>query len=300
MSTTGLVFWFERFAVHDGPGIRVAVFLKGCPLQCWWCHSPESQSPRPEILLKTDRCLVCGTCVPFCRHDAITQTDDGYETNRARCEVCGECVDACPADARTLAGRPMTVRELVAEIEKDRVFLERSGGGVTFSGGEPLMQPAFLGAAIASCRAAGWHTAVETSGYGTEEAMDVAATADLVLFDLKLFDEEAHRRYTGVSNRLIHDNFLRIAASHQDVRVRVPLVPGITDGWDNLEAIARLAASAGVTRLDLLPYHTAGIAKYDRLGRAYRLSDTAPPAAESLADTRQRLERLGLDVHLGG
>jgi len=197
MAATGLVFWIARFAVHDGPGIRVTVFLKGCPLRCSWCHSPESQLPKPEIMLKNDRCLICGTCAPLCRHDAIALTDDGYDTNRERCQACGECVDACPAEARTLAGRTMTVTELVADIEKDRVFLDRSGGGVTFSGGEPLMQPDFLAEAIAACRAAGWHTAVETSGYGTPPAVAAAATADLILFDLKVHDEAQHRRASG-------------------------------------------------------------------------------------------------------
>ena len=300
MPATGLVFWIARFAVHDGPGIRVTVFLKGCPLRCSWCHSPESQSPRPELMLKGDRCLVCGTCVPICGHEAIGLTDDGYVTNREQCEACGDCVDACPADARALAGRTMTVEELVAEIGKDRVFIERSGGGVTFSGGEPLMQPEFLEAAIAACRAAGWHTAVETSGYGTPSAMAAAATADLVLFDLKVLDEAAHRRVTGVSNRLIVENFKRITAWHGDVRVRVPLVPGITDGRQNIEAIGRLAREAGVSHVDLLPYHTAGLAKYDRLGRPYGLVGMAPPSPEDLAATRDHLERIGLTVHVGG
>jgi pyruvate formate lyase activating enzyme len=236
----------------------------------------------------------------MCRHDAIALTDRGSETDRERCEACGDCVEACPADARALAGRTITVAELVAAIEKDRVFLDRSGGGVTFSGGEPLMQPDFLGAAIAACRAAGWHTAVETSGYGTPEAMAVAATADLVLFDLKIHDAAEHRRLTGVSNRLILKNFAQVAARHSDVRVRLPLVPGLTDGWDNIEAIGRLAASAGVRRVDLLPYHTAGRAKYERLGRLYALADTAPPSPDAIDGTRRQLERLGLAVQTGG
>jgi len=300
MASTGLVFWIARFAVHDGPGIRVTVFLKGCPLRCAWCHSPESQSPKPELLLKEDRCIVCGTCVPICTRAAIAQADAAYATDRARCEACGDCVEACPAEARTLAGQVMTVEALVAEIAKDRTFIERSGGGVTFSGGEPLMQPEFLREAVAACRAEGWHTAVETSGYGTPPAVAAAATADLVLFDLKVYDEAEHRRMTGVSNRLILENFKRVAGWHRDVRVRVPLVPGLTDEHGNIDAIGRLARSVGVARVDLLPYHTAGLAKYDRLGRPYGLPNTAPPSVELLAATRDHLERLGLTVHVGG
>jgi pyruvate formate lyase activating enzyme len=300
MPVRGFVFWIERFAIHDGPGIRVAVFLKGCPLRCVWCHSPESQSPRPELLLKGDRCLVCGGCAPFCSHEAIVETDDGYVTERGRCTACGDCVDQCPSGARSIAGRMWSVTELLDEIEKDRVFLSRSGGGVTFSGGEPLMQGAFLGDAIDACRAAGLHTAVETSGYGSRSAIDAAARADLVMFDLKIIDDDRHRRFTGVPNRLILDNFSYLAARHPAVRVRVPVVPGVNDDIQNLDAIGTLAKAKGVSRIDLLPYHTAGIAKYERLGRSYPLQDVRPQAPEALDPARLRLERLGLDVHIGG
>jgi pyruvate formate lyase activating enzyme len=276
------------------------VFLKGCPLRCWWCHSPESQSPEPELLIKADRCLVCGTCLPFCPNHAIVETEAGYETNRERCRACGTCADECPADARTIAGRWVSPAELVAEVEKDRVFLDRSGGGVTFSGGEPLMQPDFLGDAIDACRSAGIHTAVETSGLGTAHAIDVAARADLVLFDLKIFDDERHRRFTGASNRVILQNFVRLTSRHRAVRVRIPFVPGINDDLENLQAIGAFAAVHGVTRLDLLPYHTAGSAKYERLDREYRLAGLAPPSPEALESAQRELEALGLAVHIGG
>jgi pyruvate formate lyase activating enzyme len=300
MSATGIIFLIERFAIHDGPGIRVAVFLKGCPLRCSWCHSPESQSPEPELLLKVDRCIVCGTCAPFCAHDAIVQTDDGYLTHRDRCDACGDCAEACPSGARAIAGRPWSVPELLAEIEKDRVFLDRSSGGVTFSGGEPLMQPVFLGEAIEACRAAGLHTAVETSGFGSRRAIEAAARADLVLFDLKIFDDDRHRDATGVSNRIIHENFGYLAARHPAVRVRVPVIPGVNDDLDNLEAIGALARAHGIGRIDLLPYHTAGIAKYERLGRPYALPGVAPAPPGSLDPARRLLERKGLTVHIGG
>jgi pyruvate formate lyase activating enzyme len=300
MGATGLVFQIERFAVHDGPGIRVAVFLKGCPLRCWWCHSPESQRATPELLLKTDRCIVCGSCVPACTHDAIAAVDDGYTTSRHRCAACGDCTDLCPTGARTIVGREMTVPELMAEIDKDRVFVEQSGGGVTFSGGEPLMQPAFLAEALAACRAAGLHVAVETSGYAPWSAMQVVLGADLLFFDLKAADDDVHHRVTGVSNRRILDNFRRLSREHPAVRPRIPLIPGINDDGADLDALGRIVAAAGLHEVDLLPYHTAGEAKYGRLGRPYPLGHVAPPSADALAHARVRLEQCGLTVHIGG
>jgi pyruvate formate lyase activating enzyme len=300
MGTNGFIFSIERFAVHDGPGIRVAIFFKGCPLRCWWCHSPESQSTRPELLIKTDRCLVCGSCLPVCPEHAIVQIYERYETKRGLCRACGTCTDECPTGARTVAGRWITVPDLLAEIDKDRVFIERSGGGVTFSGGEPLLQPEFLGEALAACRAAGIHTAVETSGFGTSHALDIAAAADLVLFDLKILDDERHRQYTGVSNRIILENFVRLTVRHHAVRVRMPLIPGINDDDANLQAIGAFAAVHGVTGIDLLPYHSGGEAKYERLGRAYALSGLAPPSAEAVAAAAGALEARGISVHIGG
>jgi pyruvate formate lyase activating enzyme len=299
VGATGRIFQIERFAVHDGPGIRVAVFLKGCPLRCWWCHSPESQSTKPDLIIKEDRCIACGACPPFCQSGAIVNSGAGIETRRDRCTVCGDCVDTCPSGARSIAGRPITVPDLLAEIDKDRVFFGESGG-VTFSGGEPLMQPDFLAEALAACRAWGVHTAVETAGFASRLAIQAVFRADLIFFDLKLHDAARHREATGVPNRIILDNFMQLATSHPAVRVRVPLVPGINDDADNLEAIGRLVASVGLKEIDLLPYHTAGVARYARLGRTYPLAGVKPPSPEALAHARQRFERFGLTVQIGG
>jgi pyruvate formate lyase activating enzyme len=295
----GTVFLVSRFAIHDGPGLRLAVFLKGCPLRCLWCHSPESQARRPELLFKSDRCVRCGTCLASCRSHAIADTGAGFATDHVRCDGCGDCVDCCPTGARSLAGRTLTVPALMKTVEAERVFFGASGG-VTFSGGEPLMQPRFLSAAIDACRAAGVHVAVETSGYAAPTAADVLLGADLVLFDLKLADDARHRRATGVSNRPIRDNFRRLTRHHARVAVRVPVIPGINDDPGNLEAIARFAVRHGVPDLTLLPYHTAGRAKYARLDRPYTLEATPALPAAALLETAARLERIGLSVHIGG
>lgn len=300
MSATGRVFLIERFAVHDGPGIRVAVFLKGCPLRCWWCHSPESQRVEPELMFKADRCLGCGSCVDACRQQAIAVVRGISVTRPERCTATGDCAAICPTGAREIVGREIRLPALMAGIEKDRVFIERSGGGVTFSGGEPVMQSRFLADALAACRAAGLHTAIETSGYAPWRAMSVALRADLVLFDLKAIDDNVHRQVTGVSNRQILSNFRRLAREHPAVRPRLPLIPTINDDAVSLGAVGALVAEAGIHDVDLLPYHTAGLAKYERLGRPCKLQGLAPPTSRELTFARTRLEQCGLTVHLGG
>lgn len=297
----GVITGIERFAVHDGPGLRTVVFFKGCPLRCVWCHSPETQAARPQVMLRAERCLGCGACLDACASGAASMRPaGGPAVDRARCTVCGRCADACPTEARTVAGERVEAVALLARLERDAVFHGASGGGVTFSGGEPLRQPAFLAALLDGCRQRGLDTAVETSGYAPWAAVEVASRAGLVLFDLKLHDDARHREHTGVSNRRVLANFRRLASIHPRVRVRLPFIPGITDAPANVAAIGREAKTAGVAGVDLLPYHAAGSAKYLRLGRPYALSHLKPPTPESLAEARRLLEAIGLDVSIGG
>lgn len=297
----GTIVQFERYAVHDGPGIRTVVYLKGCPLRCLWCHSPETQSPTPEVVIRQDRCIRCGTCLETCDHAAVVETDEGYGVNREACALCAECAGRCPTGARELVGRAMTVAEVVAELERDTVFYDESGGGVTISGGEPLLQPDFASALLHACRARRLHTAVETCGAGDADALArLAAHTDLFLYDLKLMDDERHRRETGASNRATLDNLARLVRLGAHVRVRFPLVPGITDDEGNVAALGAFVASLGLKEIDILPYHRAGIAKYRRLGRTYSIPDIQPPSNGTLAAAAGRLTGFGLHVHVGG
>jgi pyruvate formate lyase activating enzyme len=315
--TTGIVFRIERFAIHDGPGIRTTVFLKGCPLRCAWCHSPESQSPAPEPMPLPDRCIRCGSCVAACpehaiiapggEHDHVTGEGAGpwdtWRCEEGRCRVCGACVDACPTGARTIAGEQTSVAAVVDAIERDRIFYDESGGGVTFSGGEPLMQPAFLEALVEQCRARRIHVAIDTSGFGDPAALE-RIWPDLFLFDVKAIDEERHRAITGVSNRVILDNLARVAARTRAGRasliVRFPLVPGVTDDDAEVREVGRTLSSLGISRIDVLPYHRAGLAKYARLGRRYGLPLTQPPAPERVRRVVEILSEHHLTVRVGG
>ncbi len=299
--TEGRILRIERFAIHDGPGIRTTVFLKGCPLRCTWCHSPESQQLQPEFMPRPERCVRCLGCTTACPHHAVQPAADLGPVAPEACEACGACADACPTGARELLGRTMGVDALMAEIERDRIFYDESDGGVTFSGGEPLMQPTFLREMVAMCRASAIHAAVDTCGHAdTAALLDVARDADLFLFDLKMMDEERHRAYTGASNVRILQNLERLAAVHPNVLVRFPLIPGVNDDDENVRAMGAFLASLRLTRIDVLPYHRAGIAKYDRLQRPYPLLDAQPPSADQVTHVVRLLESCGLIVRPGG
>jgi pyruvate formate lyase activating enzyme len=299
---SGLIFDIRKFSIHDGPGIRTTVFFKGCPLSCWWCHNPESQSPNPELIEHPARCLRCGECVAACPNHAIELGDDTPITDRELCQLCGECLSACTADARQLAGERTTVAEVIAVIERDLPFYESSSGGVTFSGGEPLNQSSFLEELLLACKRLELHTALDTCGYAPWKVLEkIRPYVDLFLYDLKLVDDRLHRQYTGVSNQLIIENLEKLAQAGSKIQLRVPLIPGISDTPENLQQIGDLAARLpGIEGIDLLPYHAIAADKYQRLHQNYKLSElTAPPAAETQRQA-ELLRDCGLKVTIGG
>ena len=311
-----VVFNVQRFSVHDGPGIRTTVFLKGCPLACAWCHNPEGRDPDPELSLLPGRCIRCEDCVEACPEHAAFPAfrvgeagwaaKAGKDGERGRCLRCGACVDACPAGARVLMGQPWTVDALLEEVERDRVFYEESGGGVTFSGGEPLMPPrnaAFLLACLRAAGERGLHRAVDTSGHVPADTLAQAAPLiDLFLYDLKHMDDGIHRRLTGVGNERVLENLKRLDATGSEIWIRVPLIPGVNDDAANLEAMTAFVASLSRPHpIHLLPYHRVGGDKYGRLGVEYALGHLTPPAEARVAALAEHL-RAGsrLEIRVGG
>ncbi len=296
----GLVLNVMRFALHDGPGIRTTVFLKGCPLHCWWCHNPESQSSKPEVIYVADRCIRCGDCVLACPQNALHLSEEVVRDLRS-CQRGAQCADACPTGAQQLLGSWKSVPAVMAEILKDRTFFDESGGGVTISGGEPLLQADFAEALLAACGAQRIHTALDTCGYTEWRKLDrIRRLADLILFDLKVMDPARHLQFTGAGNKPILENLIRLSECGTAVVVRIPVIPGVNDDEDNLTSVSRFLSPLGLRNIDLLPYHRIASGKYSRLGMPYRMEGLCPPGAERMQAIADRLQQEGFHVHIGG
>ncbi len=300
----GLVYNIQRFAIHDGPGIRTLVYMKGCPLRCLWCSSPQSYKMALEILHTELRCQKCGLCVEACPVKVISfSEEEGPKIDRELCTSCGQCVEACPNQALELVGNYMTVDELFQEVNKDSPFYRRSKGGVTMGGGEPTMQHEFVTQFLKKCKQQYIHTAIETCGYVKWEQLEkLLEYVDLVYFDIKHMGAlVVHKELTGVSNELILENARRASAMRPMI-IRIPTVPGYNNSDDNILATARFATELGenLKRIELLPYHKFGTQTYARIGREYKLEDVEPPSDDHMKRLKEIVESCGVRAQIGG
>ncbi|HML36438.1 MAG TPA: glycyl-radical enzyme activating protein [Bacillota bacterium] len=298
---TGTVFNIERYHYTDGEGIRTLVFLKGCTLRCPWCCNPESQLASPQLAFNKNKCVNCGRCIPACPSHAIFIEDGEVVMDREKCTNCGACVERCFYDARILFGREMTVDELMQEIMKDMDYYARSKGGVTFSGGEPAMQPEFVRECVRRCRREYIDTAIETAGAIPWEMLYTAAEQiDEILFDIKTLDDETFRAFTAYSVEHVLGNLKRLCEAGKKVRIRCPIVPGVNKNEDFIRQVIRIAKENGIKRIDLLPFHQLGSYKYRAVGLDYSLGGLKTMRNEEVAGYADMIRGEGLDCAIGG
>lgn len=293
----GMVFNIQRFSVHDGPGIRTTVFLKGCPLRCLWCHNPESAHAGQELGYHKNRCTLCGQCVAACPKGALSIRGQQVRRDTALCSSCFACAEACPTEAMELYGKAMTAEEVTEIALRDKRYYDKTGGGVTFSGGEPLSQADFIVETATLLKEHEISIAVETSLYGSTVALEkVASVTDYFMVDIKAMDDEIHRRAMGCSNRPILENLKRLAVLGADVLIRIPVVPGINDDKHNIERTARFLLEYTPYRtIELLPMHKLAAHKYEALGRDYPAQDISLPENERIEELRDFLCVLGIE-----
>jgi len=301
----GIIFNIQRFSVHDGPGIRTLVFMKGCPLRCLWCCNPESLKSYPELGFIEGNCVKCFSCIDVCPNKAITVSEDGkIVTDREYCEACGKCVEVCKYNARKIVGKNETIDSILAEVERDRLFYTNSGGGITVSGGEPTQQHEFVGEFLKQCQEHFLNTAIETCGYVKWEYLEqILEDVDFLYYDIKHMDPTKHREFTGVSNELILENIERILSNKVKsiIVIRIPIIPGYTDSEKNIIAIGEFLRKFGADKImiELLPYHQLGSSKYKQYGMEYKIKNIKPPNLEHMETIKKIIKSYGLKCQIG-
>jgi pyruvate formate lyase activating enzyme len=319
---TPLIFDIRRYSINDGPGIRITIFMKGCPLRCAWCHNPESQSPDVQKLYTASKCIGAKDCIEVCPNNALSLTPEGIVTDADACNLCGKCAEACPTKAIEMSGKLYDVVDLMRIIEREQVHIEHSGGGVTFSGGEPLMHPEFLIEMLKACGEKGLHRAVDTCGFvPTETLLEVAKHIDLFLYDLKMMNPVQHKKWTGVDNRLILKNLKILAETGANINIRIPFIKNVNNGIEEITGMAEFisklqlaknrgletlsADKAGATPIkkpivNLLPYHNIASGKYKKLEMVYDSAEMEEPTANELNVATEIFEKYGIEVEVGG
>lgn len=297
-----LILDIQKYSIHNGEGIRTTVFFKGCPLECKWCHNPESQSYQAEIMYNKDKCLSCRRCVEKCPQQGIVEKDGFYPVPRDKCDACATCVENCFYGAREKAGKFYTVDQVMKEIEKDKMFYEASKGGVTLSGGEVMTQNMdFILQILKRCDRMGYNVNIDTCGYSSFERFEkVLPYVDTFLYDLKHIDPEQHRKLTGKDNILILNNLKKLSDKKAKIHIRIPLIVGANADDENIEGIAEFIKDLNIEMVSLLPYHAIGEGKYDRIDMAYEGCDYSAPSDERMAELTKIFEGKNIAVKIGG
>lgn len=298
---TANIFNIQKFSIHDGPGIRTTVFFKGCPLSCLWCHNPESQSGKYQMLYDKEKCTLCGMCVKVCPENAIKIENNILILDESKCTYCKKCEVYCIPGARQVAGKTYTVDEILKEVLKDKVFYEQSKGGVTLSGGEPLVQVDFVQELLKRLKEEKIHTSVDTCGAVSFEHFEIVAKyTDLFLYDIKLMDDEKHKFFTGFSNKLILDNLEKLSKIHDNINIRMVIIEGVNADKKHIQDTIAFLKGLGIKKINLLPYHDIAKHKYKKLSMEYKDENMAKPSDEKMEEFKNMLINEGYIVKIGG